>query len=222
MKELLALVALVTVLGFGALLYRNTLEHPGENTNRAYTQCTTEARICPDGTAVGRTGLACEFAACPFPNVEIPTAGISYTVPAGFSTVTDLAGESLIAAYAGNELSSSAGSAIRIYRYLVPEGQTANDVALATATADDGTLPESMLGFSPVIVNGTKVETIDLGSSTRARTAHYLLRETDVIRFDAIDVRTDAAASSFMVPAADLPAHRALIDGLLASLQVRN
>jgi Immunoglobulin-like domain of bacterial spore germination len=27
--------------------------------------CTQEARLCPDGTAVGRTGLNCEFEACP-------------------------------------------------------------------------------------------------------------------------------------------------------------
>lgn len=27
--------------------------------------CTAEAKICPDGTAVGRTGPNCEFAACP-------------------------------------------------------------------------------------------------------------------------------------------------------------
>ena len=29
------------------------------------TPCTQEARICPDGSAVGRTGPDCEFAACP-------------------------------------------------------------------------------------------------------------------------------------------------------------
>src|SRR3989344_2434574 len=27
--------------------------------------CTMEAKICPDGTSVGRTGPKCEFAACP-------------------------------------------------------------------------------------------------------------------------------------------------------------
>lgn len=27
--------------------------------------CSTEAKMCPDGTAVGRTGPNCEFAACP-------------------------------------------------------------------------------------------------------------------------------------------------------------
>lgn len=29
--------------------------------------CTMEAKICPDGSAVGRTGPKCEFAACPNP-----------------------------------------------------------------------------------------------------------------------------------------------------------
>jgi len=27
--------------------------------------CTMEAKICPDGTAVGRSGPNCEFAPCP-------------------------------------------------------------------------------------------------------------------------------------------------------------
>jgi hypothetical protein len=31
----------------------------------AQVACTQEAKICPDGTAVGRTGPNCEFAACP-------------------------------------------------------------------------------------------------------------------------------------------------------------
>lgn len=29
--------------------------------------CTQEAKLCPDGSAVGRTGPNCEFAACPTP-----------------------------------------------------------------------------------------------------------------------------------------------------------
>ncbi len=27
--------------------------------------CTMEAKLCPDGSAVGRTGPNCEFSACP-------------------------------------------------------------------------------------------------------------------------------------------------------------
>lgn len=29
--------------------------------------CTLEAKVCSDGSSVGRTGLNCEFAACPTP-----------------------------------------------------------------------------------------------------------------------------------------------------------
>lgn len=29
------------------------------------TACTEEAKVCPDGSAVGREGPDCEFAACP-------------------------------------------------------------------------------------------------------------------------------------------------------------
>lgn len=41
---------------------------PGEQTNRQKTNpvaCTQEAKQCPDGSYVGRTGPNCEFSACP-------------------------------------------------------------------------------------------------------------------------------------------------------------
>ncbi|MBX3203486.1 MAG: hypothetical protein KF764_00395 [Labilithrix sp.] len=37
-------------------------EGPAVNEPKA---CTQEAKLCPDGTAVSRTGPNCEFAACP-------------------------------------------------------------------------------------------------------------------------------------------------------------
>lgn len=41
--------------------------------------CTEEAMICPDGSAVGRTGPDCSFAACPLPEVtpEITVSSVS-------------------------------------------------------------------------------------------------------------------------------------------------
>lgn len=42
--------------------YEEGSEKPDDGTP---TACTAEAKICPDGTAVGRTGSNCEFAACP-------------------------------------------------------------------------------------------------------------------------------------------------------------
>lgn len=35
---------------------------------RAPRACTMDAKLCPDGSAVGRTGPNCEFAECPGSN----------------------------------------------------------------------------------------------------------------------------------------------------------
>ena len=37
--------------------------------------CTMEAKLCPDGSAVGRTGPNCEFSKCPEVVVRKPTEG---------------------------------------------------------------------------------------------------------------------------------------------------
>lgn len=34
--------------------------------------CTMDAKICPDGSAVGRSGPDCEFAPCPEPATDTP------------------------------------------------------------------------------------------------------------------------------------------------------
>ncbi len=36
--------------------------------------CTQEAKVCPDGTAVSRTGPHCEFAPCPDASASAPPA----------------------------------------------------------------------------------------------------------------------------------------------------
>ncbi len=38
---------------------------PGATGGDAPTACTRDAKVCPDGSAVGRTGPNCEFAPCP-------------------------------------------------------------------------------------------------------------------------------------------------------------
>ncbi|MFZ3073897.1 MAG: hypothetical protein WA093_02075 [Minisyncoccales bacterium] len=43
---------------------------PGQNNPATSTACTMEAKICPDGSAVGRTGPNCEFASCPETNTQ--------------------------------------------------------------------------------------------------------------------------------------------------------
>jgi len=41
------------------------LPHSLRDPNADMVACTEEAKICPDGTAVGRTGPDCTFAPCP-------------------------------------------------------------------------------------------------------------------------------------------------------------
>jgi hypothetical protein len=53
---------LMVVLAFIAGIVFVLERRSGEDKPRA---CTLEAKLCPDGTAVGRTGPNCEFAACP-------------------------------------------------------------------------------------------------------------------------------------------------------------
>jgi hypothetical protein len=41
------------------------ISHPAPLPEGGMRMCTMEAKICPDGTGVGRTGANCEFAPCP-------------------------------------------------------------------------------------------------------------------------------------------------------------
>lgn len=50
---------------------------------QAPVACTTEAKLCPDGSAVGRTGPNCEFAACPVSASSTPTSTATSTSGGG-------------------------------------------------------------------------------------------------------------------------------------------
>ncbi len=56
------LVLIIFGLAFGYYSYSIFKESYGARPNVA---CTKEAKLCPDGSAVGRTGPACTFAKCP-------------------------------------------------------------------------------------------------------------------------------------------------------------
>lgn len=76
------LVFLVVALVLGGIFYlvyptpneyqapvENNSENDGANNNgpgmNEPVACTMEAKLCPDGSYVGRTGPNCEFAVCP-------------------------------------------------------------------------------------------------------------------------------------------------------------
>lgn len=62
------------------------------------TACTLEAKICPDGSAVGREGPNCEFAACPSTSSTStqPAPGTKVTVQAKVNQPVEALGEVII------------------------------------------------------------------------------------------------------------------------------
>src|SRR5260221_10135993 len=75
---ILIIVGVLILAWVGYIIYK----HPwgpvynGPLPASSLVACTQEAKICPDGTSVGRTGPNCEFAACPTTNAS-PTASSS-------------------------------------------------------------------------------------------------------------------------------------------------
>jgi hypothetical protein len=71
-------ILVIILVGFFAILSESVRHQPMQQA------CTTEAKLCPDGSAVGRTSPNCEFAACP-----IATTTQSYECNQDASTCPD-------------------------------------------------------------------------------------------------------------------------------------
>ena len=68
MKKTYIIVSIIVIAGAGLAVWLNK-----SNTNFQPTVCTMEAKLCPDGSTVGRTGPNCEFTACPEDVTPVPT-----------------------------------------------------------------------------------------------------------------------------------------------------
>lgn len=91
-KTALAILALAVVLAGSYLILsagKFILSTPGQ------IGCTMEAKLCPDGSAVGRSGPSCEFAPCPLSagagNIPLKTftdeiVGITFSYPGELPT----------------------------------------------------------------------------------------------------------------------------------------
>ncbi len=210
-KELLAGVVLIVVLGVGALFYRNTLEHPGGPTTGV---CTMEARLCPDGSGVGRSGPECAFAECPAPNVTIAAAGIVFLPPVGYEA-QDTDGDT-IALY---EKPSASGEVqgVQISSYPIPPGVTADEVVHATAIGGASGAPVPPANFTSATIGSRTYSVVVIERFEGViDTAYYLVQGDKVLRFDAID-RGITAWTGPKLDVSTLPAEvdlRALLEKL--------
>lgn len=216
MKKFLFAIVLLVLIGIAGFFYRNALEHPigPVATSTVPTACTLEAKVCPDGTSVGRTGPSCAFAPCLPPNVELPLISIAFALPSGYSENKNATGNdaSLVASY--QKASEVAGSfhTILVRRYPIPAGATAESVMLAnTLYESSGKMPTSMKEFSPVIVNGKTFYSIVLERfEGQVHSAYYLTRANDVLRFEVLERDVTNWTDSTLI-VANLPAHQALL-----------
>lgn len=219
MKQLLAGIVIIVVLGIGGLVYRNVMERPAAGP--VGVACTEEARMCPDGSSVGRVPPTCSFSPCPYPNVEIEEYSIAFVVPAGYQQA--MAGASAQATLRIFEKPSTAENAphlISVSRYPISEGKTGEEVILENTRLQPADMaPEDMSRFSLATVGGQSYYGIVIERfEAQVESAYYLVREADVLRFSVLerDV-TDWMESGLVVT--ELPEHQALLR-LLESVQV--
>lgn len=222
MKSLIAGVVFIILIGIGGFLYRNVQERTG---GPLETACTTEAKVCPDGSSVGRSGPACEFAPCPFPNVSFPEARIALAVPPGYIVGTqeplgDGEVEGMLGFY---EKSAGEGSDhfITIYRFAIPEGKTAEDTMLEhTLLSPSGERVKDMKEFKPVLINGRAFQSIGIERfEGQVASAYYLVRDSDILRFDIREQNVEEWMNPSLV-VSSLPEHKALLT-MLATLELQ-
>lgn len=219
MKQLLAGIVLIIVLGVGGLVYRNVMERPAAGP--IGQACTEEARTCPDGTSVMRVPPTCSFSPCAFPNVEVAGAGIAFAVPQGYRAGDGAYGadQNTLATFVKPSLSDSVAHTIMVQRYAIPDGTTGEEVILQSTRLQPADMaPEDMSRFSLTTVGGKSFYSIVIERfEAQVESAYYLVRDTDVLRFSVQerDV-TDWMEPSLVV--SELPEHQAFLS-LLGTLQ---
>lgn len=211
MKEILLGILFILIVGVGGLVYRNAAEHPLQP-----IACPMDAKICPDGTAVGRAGPSCVFAECALPNISLKEAGISFALPEGFgdAEITDAAS---IAAYEMNTGSSTAKIIIR--RYAVDASSTPLAVIQQTAIGGASGLPVPVTSLTSATLSSRRFTVASLERFEGViDTAYYLPSGAGVLRFDAIDMGVEGWTDPNL-DLSKLPARAALVK-LLLTLQV--
>lgn len=214
MRELLLGVVLIVLLGIGGFFYRNAMEGqpPGP------VACTMEAKVCPDGSAVGREGPRCEFAPCPFPNVENANLGVSFVSPLGYR----LLDSGTYIRLTKPSVSGEPLHTITVSVLPIQEGETADDVILANTRYQPADMAaEDFSRFDMPQIGGRQWRSVVIERfEAVVQSAYYLPRANDVL-FVSI---TEHDVVDWMEPnlvVEDLPEHAALIR-MLETLQTNN
>lgn len=214
-KSLLIGIGLLVLVGIAGFFYRDAVEHPNEP-----IACPLDAKLCPDGTSVGRVGSACEFPACAPPNVSLSAANISFALPAGFVPIQQTFEEPTIAVYELPAASTSTQPAtIVIDRLAISASSTALATIQETAIGQTSGEKVSPTRFTAKTLNDRTFTVVPIDRFEGVVvTAYYLKHGDAVLRFDAIDRGVDWTNPNLNI--STLPAHAALLK-LLTTLQAQ-
>lgn len=207
MKGLLAGIVFIIVIGVGGFLYRNTFEHPAVVTPDPIA-CTMEAKLCPDGTSVGRSGPNCVFAACALPNAEDTQIGISFVIPAGYTANADAIGaDETLRAVFDKPAKGEVPHSIVIRRYPIEAGQTATSTIIShTMYEPSGNSATSLKEFKVKTTGDKKFLCATLERfEGQVHTVCYFPRTGDVLRFEMLEKDVDWTNPKLNIDA--LPEH---------------
>jgi hypothetical protein len=222
MKQLIAGVVIILVIGVAGFFYRNVTEHAVQPlaTTTGSIACTSDAKVCPDGASVGRTGPSCAFPACPPPNVEVPEANIAFVLPFGYvQTEAGTSTQETLRIYEKEGIASGTPQVIDIKHYAIPAGKSADDAILANAVhATSGKPAKAMTEFTIEVIGGKSFYVFQTERfEGTVETAYFLPRANDVLRFDVVERNvTNWSDSKLNISA--LPEH-AVLETMLATLQ---
>lgn len=76
MRTAIIVIIIVLLIGIGVYAFRDRSDYTAPDGSQGVV-CTMEAKLCPDGSYVGRTGPNCEFSACPGATTTATTTGTS-------------------------------------------------------------------------------------------------------------------------------------------------
>ncbi len=230
MKQILIVIGVVLGVGVLGFVYRYNIEKahvvvlPGGGAGQA---CTQEAKICPDGSAIGRTGPNCSFAACPLPSAELITASstLDFVLPAGYVLDAHPSDPTILASYSQSSsanATTSSASTISIRAFAITSGQTPAQTMLAHTTFDpSGLQATSTNQFKSVVKGRNTFYEIQIGRfEGQIQTAYYLYLPTQIIRFDITERGVENWMDSKLNVGA-LPQHQAFLQ-MLATLVVSN
>ena len=146
MKELLLGIVVIILLGIGSVLYSTVMQMDKP------TACTLEARQCPGGSFVGRTGPSCEFAAC-------PSDIVAFTPPRGFQDSLMIL-SSMVEGRVGfyTKAPSVVSNNITVFIYKMLQEETVEDVLLKRVVLSPSDLhPESIHKFEKIVIGDREV-----------------------------------------------------------------